>query len=305
MTSRGFALPAAQPSSAGDPDGISFRRILWASDFSACSTGALRFVIPIARAYGSEITALHVVPTAVPAAGGLLSLANPALLQPHLHHTVAACLDRSVRPAIDASLPTRVALREGKPLDEILGQAARLPADLIVLGTRGQSALERTVLGSVAEGILGRAPCPVLAVPRRAVPPSGGLLKTVLWATDFSAHATLAWRYALSLAAKSGARLLIVHVVEGNVLGGHDERARKQRLLETVAEGRAAGCKAEAIVTTGRASREVLRTARERAADLVVMGTQGSRALHTLFFGSNALRVVRDAPCAVLAVRRT
>jgi len=298
-------LLTEQPPVSGEAAGISLRRILWACDFSTSSMGALRFVIPIARAHGSEITALHVMPTAVPAAGGLLSHANPGLLQPHLHHSASICLERSVRPAIDASVPTRVELREGKPLDEILGQAARLPADLIVLGTHGESALERTELGSVAEGILGRAPCPVLAVPRRAVPPSGGLFKTVLWATDFSPHATLAWPYALALAVKGRARLLIVHVVEGNVFGGYDERTRKRRLQEAVAEGRAAGCKAEAIVTTGTASREVLRTARERAADLVVMGIQGSRALHTLFFGSNALLVVRDASCAVLAVRRT
>jgi len=57
-------------------------------------------------------------------------------------------------------------------------------------------------------------------------------------------------------------------------------------------------------VTAGSASREVLRIARERAAELVVMGVQGSSALHRLFFGSTTHRVVRDAPCAVLAVRR-
>ena len=207
----------------------------------------------------------------------------------------------------EASVPTRIALREGKPVDEILGLAASLPADLIALGTQGQSAFERVVLGSVADAVLGRARCPVLAVPTGASPPSGALFKTVLWATDFSTHATLAQRYALSFAAKSHAHLLLLHVVQGDTLGSDDERVREaeQRLQETVAESREAGCEAEAIVTTGSASREVVRLARERAAELVVMGSEGSRALHTLFFGSTAERVVRDAPCAVLAVRRT
>jgi nucleotide-binding universal stress UspA family protein len=300
-------LPPGQPASSGEAPGIALRHILWACDFSSCSVGAMRFVIPLARAYGSDITALHVMPTTVPPGAGAASLTNPALLLPHLHHDVSVSLNRCVGPAIGASVPTRIALREGKPVDEILGLAASLPADLIALGTHGQGAFARSVLGSVAEAILGRARCPVLAVPTRALPPSGPLFKTVLWATDFSSHATLARRYALRLAAKSHARLLLLHVVEGDTFLSDDERGREaqQRLHETVVAARDAGCEAEAMVTIGRASREVLRIARERAADLVVMGIQGSHALHTLFFGSTAHRVVRDAPCAVLAVRRT
>lgn len=300
-------FPPGRSSSSGETPGIALRLILWGCDFSSCSTGALRFVIPLARAYGSDITALHVMPTTVPPGGEPASLTNPALLQPHLHHDVSVALDRYVGPAIEASVPTRIALREGKPVDEILGLAASLPADLIALGTHGHSGFERSVLGSVAEAILGRARCPVLVVPIRALPPSGPLFKTVIWATDFSSHATLAQQYALSFAAKSQARLLLLHVVEGDALRSDDERVREaeQRLQETVAAGRDAGCEAEAIVTNGSASREVLRIAGERGAALIVMGVHGSRAPHTLFFGSTAHRVVRDAQCAVLAVRRT
>lgn len=167
------------------------------------------------------------------------------------------------------------------------------------MGTGGHSAFPR----SVAEKILGRARCPVLAVPAGALPLSESLFETVLWATDFSSHAALAHRYAVSIAVRTGARLLRVHAVEG----GDDERARKagQRLQEAVTASREAGCEVEAIVTTARPSRSVLEIAREREAELIVMGVQGSHALHTLFFGSTARRVVRDPPCAVLAVRRT
>jgi nucleotide-binding universal stress UspA family protein len=295
-----------QASAGAEAAVISLRRMLWACDFSACSANALGFVIPIARAYGSEITALHVMPAAAPASAGPLSFADPALLQPQLRHAVSMCLDRFVRPAIDAPVPIRVVLREGKPVPELLALAARLPADLLVLGTRGENASERTVLGSVAEPTLGRAPCPVLAVPTQAVPPSASLFKAVLCATDFSDHATRAWHHALALAARSAARLLILHVVEREALASRPQRARAElRLHDLVTEGRAAGCKAESIVMEGSVSRDVLRIARQRAADLIVIGTQGSRALHTHLFGSNALRVVREAPCAVLTVRRT
>ena len=57
-------------------------------------------------------------------------------------------------------------------------------------------------------------------------------------------------------------------------------------------------------MTSGSASVEILRIAAERAAELIVIGVHGSRGLHTLFVGSTVHRVVGEAPCAVLAVRR-
>lgn len=81
-----------ESSSFGEAPGIALRRILWACDFSSCSAGALRFVIPLARAYGSDIPALHVMPTTVPPGAGAVSLTNTALLRPHLHHDVSLAL---------------------------------------------------------------------------------------------------------------------------------------------------------------------------------------------------------------------
>src|SRR6185503_2255581 len=110
-----------------------------------------------------------------------------------------------------------------------------LPADLIVMGTHGRGAFERSVIGSVAEAVLGRARCPVVTVPAQGVPSSAaGMPRTVLWATDFSAHATAALPYALSIAAKGGADLVLVHAVEPDTLTDDRERVREgeQRLHE-------------------------------------------------------------------------
>jgi nucleotide-binding universal stress UspA family protein len=301
-----LSVHAPGSSAVGNP-GLALRHILWACDFSGCSAGALRFAIPLARAFGSDITALHVMPTTIPPGAGAASFTNPALLQRHLHHDVSISLNRYVGPAVEASVSTRIALRDGKPVDEILALAQSLPADLIAVGTHGKRLLERSVLGSVAEGILGRAQCPVLAVPTVPLPASGAGLETILWATDFSSHAARAQQWALLIAKKSNARLLLLHVVEGDTFMTDAERVREaeERLREALAACREAGCPAETIVTLGSASREVVRIARDRAVDLIVMGVEGPHAVHRLFFGSTAHRVVRDAPCAVLAVRRT
>jgi nucleotide-binding universal stress UspA family protein len=297
---------------AGNPappeTGIAIRRILWACDFSSCALDALRWVLPMAKAYESEITALHVMPTTVPPGDGTLSFTNPALSRPHLHHDVAAALDRYVAPAIAASVPTTVTFREGKPAREILDTAERLRADLVVLGTHGRGAFERSVIGSVAEAVVGHARCPVVTVPTPAVPVTRpGMPGTVLWATDFSHDATAALPYAVSIAAKGHADLVLMHAVEPDTRSNDHGRVGEgeQRLRQVSTGNQVPELNLERVVVYGSASPEILRIARERKAGLIVMGTRGSRTLHSILFGSTARRVIQDAPCPVLSLRRT
>lgn len=283
---------------------VAIRRILWACDFSACALDALRWVVPIGSVYGSEITALHVIPTTVPSRG-MLTFTNPALLQPHLHGDVEAALRRYVAPAIAGSVPARVAVREGKAVAGILETAETLSADLVAMGTHGRGPLARSVIGSVAEAVIGRARCPVVTVPAPAAgAPGAGLPRTVLWATDFSSHATAALRYALSIAAKGGAGLVLVHAVEPAAVAADGGLLREgERRLRGVATGdRPPGRHVERVVVAGEAATEILRVAREREAGLVVMGTQGA-GCRSVLFGSTVRRVVRDAPCPVLSLR--
>lgn len=284
---------------------VSFAQILWAHDFSPCSEQALRFVLPLARAYGSFLTAVHVAPATIPAGAAAAAVTTPALLRPHLHHDLAQALARAVAPARAASVPVGVALRAGDPADEILGLAAALPADLVVMGRYGRRLLTRSILGSVAERLLGRARCPVLVVPSELATASDS--ETIVWATDFSPHASHALSHAASLAAKRGAPLLLLHVVEGNLLSSEREAVRQARLrlVDAVHACREVGCDPETDVVCGSGGSEIVRVATERRASLLVMGVQGARTLHRLFCGSTAHRVVREAPCAVLGVRRS
>jgi nucleotide-binding universal stress UspA family protein len=298
----------ASPSSARLLPAVSLQRVLWACDFSPCAEDALRFAVPIARAYGSTVTALRVIPATTPPGASAAAVTNPALLRPHLHHVVSESLDRAVRPLKQADVPVGVALRAGDPGDEILGLAADLHADLLVVGRHGRRLVERAFLGSVAERVLGRARCPVLVVPSGATPPRTATLgQTIVWATDFSPHAAHALCYATSLAVRTGARLVLLNVVEGNLLTGEREAIRQARvrLADSVHACRSSGCDPETAVTVGSAAGEIARVATERSAGVVVMGVQGARTLHRLFCGSTAHRVIRESPCPVLAVRQT
>jgi len=282
---------------------IALRRILWACDFSTGSLEALRWVLPLAGAHASEITAVHVVPTTLPARGGPLALANPALLRPQLHQEARAALTRYAGPAVAAGIATETAVREGNAVHEILELADRLPADLIVQGTRGLGALERSVIGSVAEAVIRRARCPVLTVPMDAHPANPPAPAPILCATDFSPAALRALDHAAAIAARSGAELVLLHVLEpGWSLAGDDPKREAERLLSALAAERGRA-RALTMTVSGTASQEILRVARDRKAGLVAMGRHGSRAFPSILFGDTARCVVRDAPCAVLTVR--
>ena len=69
----------------------------------------------------------------------------------------------------EPGVPVEYRLEAGDPATEVLRVAREVPCDLIVLGTHGRTGLTRLVLGSVAEEVLRKAPCPVLTV---KAPPS-------------------------------------------------------------------------------------------------------------------------------------
>src|SRR5262249_59188485 len=62
----------------------------------------------------------------------------------------------------DPPVPVEYLVREGDPVAEILRAARARDCDLIVMGTHGRTGLRRLLLGSVAEGVMRKAPCPVL-----------------------------------------------------------------------------------------------------------------------------------------------
>ena len=77
-------------------------------------------------------------------------------------HRQLQALDRQL--ASQGVLVTSL-LIQGYPVEKILAEAARIPADVIVMGSHGRSLLRHLVVGSVTDGVLRKATCPVLIVP--------------------------------------------------------------------------------------------------------------------------------------------
>jgi|RhiMetdeSRZDD1v2_1073273.scaffolds.fasta_scaffold201230_1 nucleotide-binding universal stress UspA family protein len=140
----------------------------------------------------------------------------------------------------------------------------------------------------------------------------------ILHPTDFSRASGQAFATAVRLARDNRAALTIVHVLtpfvpiagEGYVLPDTyaqieaSTRAAAQKQLERlVAKAKTAGARATGFLLTGVPHDQIVRAARSRHADLVVIGTHGRTGIARFFLGSVAARVTALAPCPVLTVR--
>jgi nucleotide-binding universal stress UspA family protein len=140
----------------------------------------------------------------------------------------------------------------------------------------------------------------------------------VLFATDFSRTSRKAFTTAVRLAKTHGGRLTILHVrapitamVPENYLAtptweeiDREGRARVNRELEKLRRKAGdSGVRASILVVDGEPSQHIVRAARSKHADLLVLGTHGRTGLSKFLLGSIANRVVATAPCPVVTVR--
>lgn len=295
---------------------IRISQILCPVDLSDASATAFAYASMLSRWYDAPVTAIQMiwvgVPTMSPAASPFVLTA--AQVQ-DFTHDLETFVTANTPPG---STRASVVLREGPMVQGILEEARTRGADLIVMGTHGRGGFEHLVLGSVTEKVLRKATIPVLTVPPAVtqVPAAAQPFTAVLCAVDFSPASLRALRYAESLAAEGGKRLILLHVLDWvadrplpSGLGTEivaaqrrQESAALQELRSTVSADVRAWCTCEELTAIGRPYEQILRVADEQHADLIVLGVHGRHAIERALFGSTTNQVVRRATCPVLTV---
>jgi len=135
-----------------------FKTILFATDFSAASKAAFEVAAGLARDYRARIIAVHVIE---PVRMGFSEFAS--YVGPDEDKGLAMEQLQAIRPP-SPMVTMEYRLLEGEPARVIIESAHETEADLIVMGTHGRAGLTRLVMGSVAEDVLRRAPCPVMTI---------------------------------------------------------------------------------------------------------------------------------------------
>ncbi len=145
------------------------KRILFPTDFSEHAKYAFRYALDIARRFGADVYLVHVVhsfPEMRPY--------NVRQLIDLMVKNAETSLRELLKTRKDHEVILRPVVRVGVEDMEITGLAQEEQIDLIVMGTHGRTGLGHALLGSVAERVVRRAPCPVLTVK----PPAVKKLKT-------------------------------------------------------------------------------------------------------------------------------
>jgi nucleotide-binding universal stress UspA family protein len=136
---------------------------------------------------------------------------------------------------------------------------------------------------------------------------------TIVCPVDYSECSKRALRYAGALAEHFGAHLAVLHVVDRtlaasaaiqqlDLVGGDGQRELESFTAEHLPPALSRGDRLERVLIVGAASREILRFARSRAADLLVMGTHGVSGVRKLIFGSTLRTVLHSVRIPLLAV---
>jgi nucleotide-binding universal stress UspA family protein len=128
-------------------------RILFCTDFSENSEQALNYAISATTEYDAELTLLHV----------LEDVPSPAKTEGAIA-TATRQLDKLIPPEGRKTVKIRMAVRIGKPYQQIIQFALETQVDLVIMGVRGRGALDLAVFGSTTYRVLQLGPCPVLAV---------------------------------------------------------------------------------------------------------------------------------------------
>jgi len=144
---------------------IKLKRILAATDFSECSDHALRYACEFADTFGAELHLVHV--TEPPSAAysefgvGYVGVEN---LNDDLKQSAEAKLKTLVSPEWQKKLAIVRKAAFGSSFVELVRYAKQHDIDLIVMGTHGRGAIAHMLMGSTAERVVRKAPCPVLTV---------------------------------------------------------------------------------------------------------------------------------------------
>ncbi len=154
---------------------LPLRVVLHPTDFSPHSEAAAKLAFALARDYGARVLVLHVMEPIAVGGPEMIAVLDPQAYEADLKARLA-----EVRPP-GPTVEVEHRLVLGSAAEEILRVARESKCGVIVLGTHGRGGVGRLLMGSVAEQVVRKAPCPVLTVkapPHEAPPVDASLLRT-------------------------------------------------------------------------------------------------------------------------------
>jgi nucleotide-binding universal stress UspA family protein len=277
-----------------------YRKILVAYDGSASARNALVQASRLARQDKSWIKVLAVMPSYE----GDLELIGVSNIKETMAGPGQKLLAEAQEIANAEDVHILTNLEQGEPYDRIVHIADDENCDLIVMGRRGRSHIEREMVGGVTARVIGHTTKDVLVIPAQAELN----WENVLLATDGSPYSAAAVKKAFAITKDRGSKLTAVSVTytndEFSALAPesvNELTSRARVLLDGIKkQADAEGIPFQSAIKEGEPYDEIRALADEIAASLIIMGSHGRKGLTRLLMGSVTEHVIGLAACPVL-----
>lgn len=279
---------------------ISFKNILFLTDFSEASNAAMAYAVGMARRYNAQLYAGHSCDPIV-----LTETAGTNILQ-EVEDNSRAQLEKLAKDTGPRTLPLFARCSVADAVPNWINEHG---IDLIIMGTHGRRGLQHLLLGSTAEAIVRSATCPVLTVgPHVTIRPKYDFtVENILFPTDLGEHAEFGAQYALSVAQESCAAVTFMHVVSQEEAFKGERSAvvetTYQKLTRIAPPDANEWCKPDFVVEVGDPVKELLAFAETEQPDLIVLGLPAGKKFNGHFRSSVTYNLIAGAPCPVLTVR--
>jgi len=280
------------------------KKILWATDFSDESQEALLYASIFAKTFKAKIIALHVVPDFSPALYDTEIVIKGKLAQK------VNIIKKEAKNRLDNLRETKgmsfeSLVKEGNASKKILETAEEENIDLIVVGKRGMSVIEKLFIGSVANQLLRNSHIPLLITKKRRGKPR---FKNILVPTDFSEREEIERDYAWNLAKAFDSDLMLLNILELHdyefspreidemfdaVLKRLKRRRKREKENIKVSED---------VYRAVNASIGIVDYSQTHGFDLIVISTCGHSKLHRFFLGSTTEKVISYSNIPVFAI---
>ena len=286
---------------------LNLKAVVYATDFSLWSQNAGLYAARLASYFSATLLVTH----AFTLSQAAKEVEIDQLLVSQQRKDLKSLLSRKALLLGAESIEAVSTLLDGDPKDAIPALADSHPPAIIVLGTHGGGWLERGIIGSVAEQILRSSKWPTLTIGPQVKPVSSTTFPfaRILFATDFTEAAANAAIYAVTFAEVFGAKIDVLNVVQDDAIDHPDRLTDLQtsffRSLDNLVPQQVREfCDPRTFVAVGKAHDRILEHIRVRSIDLLVLGIRKTSHLSMEMRTSGAFRIIVDAECPVLTIRR-
>ncbi len=289
-----------------------FSKILFPTDFSECANKVLDYLEDFKKVGLEEVVLVRVinlnrisgVTSGIDIESWIKNEEKES--EKKLKELVGLLEKRGIKARYVTPIPA------GDPVTEIVKIAEKEKVSLILMGSRGKGILKEILLGSVSEGVVRRATVPVLIVKSKRVRKglsvecetiAGRLFEKILYAHDLSKHSDDVLGYVREVALAGGKDVVIVHVLENKRKVEELTSEAEEKLGKIRQELEKDGINVKLVIKSGTPYKEIINTAKEENATLIMMGSRGLGFVEGMLLGSTTDAVVRHSKIPVFVYK--